>query len=103
MTDRDAVTTASLAPPQRGMQLDTLLSLPVAFDLDTANRVLSIGRTKGFQLAKNGDYPCRVMRVGNTYRVSRADLLRLLNIDPNGDGASTAIETPLAEKHHSTV
>lgn len=88
---------------ERGMTLKELLALPVAFDLDTSNRALDIGRTKGFQLAKTGAYPCRIMRIGRTYRVSRADLLRALNIDPNGDGAGAATPTPLAEKHDPTV
>lgn len=91
-------TTLQALDGERGMQLDELLSLPVAFDLDTSNRALSIGRTKGFQLAKSGEYPCRVMRIGRTYRVSRADLLRALSIDPNGDGAGAGTPTPHAER-----
>lgn len=82
------------APAARGMQLAELLALPVAFDLDTSNRALLLGRTKGFDLAKRGEYPVRVMRVGRTYRVTRADLLRALGIDPNSDGAGVAAPTP---------
>ncbi|MFD9225236.1 hypothetical protein ACFWDI_35730 [Streptomyces sp. NPDC060064] len=79
---------ASVEPPTRGMQLRELLALPVAFGLDDANRALLLGRTKGFELAKQGEYPCRVVRVGRTYRVMRADLLRALGISPeNSDGA----------------
>jgi hypothetical protein len=73
---------------ERGMQLAELLALPVAFDLETANRALLLGRTKGFSLARRGEYPTRVMRVGSTYRVMRADLLRTLGIDPYDDGAA---------------
>lgn len=72
---------------ERGMQLAELLALPVAFDLETSNRALNIGRTKGFELAKRGEYPVTVRRDGRTYRVNRADLLRELGIDPNSDGA----------------
>lgn len=82
---------------ERGMQLAELLALPVAFDLDTSNRALRLGRTKGFDLAKRGEYPVRVMRVGCTYRVSRADLLRALGIDPNNDGAGSSHPTPPVE------
>lgn len=95
------MTAETVSEAERGMQLDELLALPVAFDLDTSNRALSIGRTKGFQLAKAGEYPCRVMRIGRAYRVSRADLLRALNITPNSDGAGAATPTPLAEQHTS--
>lgn len=84
------------------MQLPELLALPVAIDLDTANRAWGFGRTKGFDLAKKGNYPCRVIRVGNQYRVSRADLLRALGIDPNNDGARSSHLTPSDEStpHH---
>ncbi|MFD3656997.1 integrase [Streptomyces sp. NPDC058620] len=77
-------------PQGRGMQLAELLGLPVAIDLDTANRALLIGRTKGFQLAKTGDYPVPVMRVGRTYRVSRAALLRSLGVEPEISEAAAA-------------
>ena len=80
--------------PERGMRLAELLALPVAFDLETSNRALQLGRTKGFDLAKRGDYPVRVIRVGHTYRVTRADLLRALGIDPNNDGAGSSHPTP---------
>lgn len=73
------------------MQLPELLALPVAVDLNTANRALLLGRTKGFQLAKAGDYPVPLMRVGKTYRVSRAELLRALAIDPAHNGAAAAV------------
>lgn len=57
-----------------------LLNLPTAFPLDVANRALNLGRTTGYDLAKRGEYPVRVLRLGNAYRVARADLLRLLGI-----------------------
>ncbi|MEV7218060.1 hypothetical protein AB0O31_33825 [Kitasatospora cineracea] len=58
-----------------------LLALPAAIDLDTANRAIGLGRSKGYELARLGDYPCRVLRLGKKYRVITADLLRLLGID----------------------
>lgn len=82
---------------ERGMQLGELLALPVAFDLDTSNRALQLGRTKGFDLAKRGEYPVPLMRVGRTYRVTRADLLRALGIDPNNDGARSSHPAPSVE------
>ncbi len=44
----------------------------------TAARILGIGRTKAYELARSGEFPCLVIRVGDLYRVSTADLLRLL-------------------------
>ncbi|GAA2667710.1 hypothetical protein GCM10010400_30610 [Streptomyces aculeolatus] len=64
----------------KGMSRDELLALPVAVDLDTANRALGLGRSKGYELAKQNIYPCKLLRVGNTYRVVTADLLKLLGL-----------------------
>lgn len=64
----------------RAMTQAELLNLPTAFPLDVANRALNLGRTTGYDLAKRGEYPVRVLRLGNAYRVARADLLRLLGI-----------------------
>lgn len=65
----------------RSMTHSELLALPVSFPLDTANRALALGRTTGYQLAKRGDYPVRVLKLGNAYRVTRADLLRYLGAE----------------------
>ncbi|WSP39446.1 hypothetical protein OG247_20585 [Streptomyces sp. NBC_01244] len=64
----------------KGMGREELLTLPVAVDLDTGNRALGLGRSKGYELAKRGQYPCKVLRVGNAYRVVTADLLGLLGL-----------------------
>ena len=80
-----------------GMSLAELMALPVAFNLDTANRVLLLGRTKGFDLAKRGQYPCRVLRVGSAYRVTRADLFRTLGMSPMDGAAGSSHPTAPAE------
>ncbi|MER5647310.1 hypothetical protein [Streptosporangium sp. NPDC002524] len=72
------------------MTLGELLSLPAAVDLVTAGRAWQFGRTKSHELARRGEFPCPVQRFGNAYRVTRADLLRSLGIDPaqaTGPGA----------------
>ncbi|MGW8972741.1 hypothetical protein [Streptomyces platensis] len=63
-----------------GMSREDLLALPVAVDLETSNRALGLGRSKGYELAKRGVYPCKVLRLGNAYRVVTADLLDLLGL-----------------------
>ncbi|MGJ6968783.1 hypothetical protein ACSDR0_43460 [Streptosporangium sp. G11] len=70
------------ASETRGMPLAELLALPAAVDLVTAGRAWGFGRTKSHELARAGEFPCPVRRIGNTYRVTRADLLRSLGIDP---------------------
>jgi hypothetical protein len=64
----------------RGMSREELLALPAAVDLDTGNRALGLGRSKGYELARRGQYPCKVLRLGNAYRVVTADLLNLLGL-----------------------
>ena len=49
----------------------------------TAARILGIGRTKAYELARLGEFPCLVIHVGDLYRVSTPDLLRLLGASAN--------------------
>jgi predicted DNA-binding transcriptional regulator AlpA len=55
-----------------------LRKLPPTVDLMTAARALGIGRTKAYELARHGEFPCRIIRIGDLYRVATADLIRLL-------------------------
>lgn len=71
---------------QEGMTRDELLALPVSFDLMVAARALGMGRTLAYDLAKRGTFPTRVLRLGNKYRVTRADLLRELG-EAEGEAA----------------
>ena len=68
------------AEQPKGMTREELLALPAAVDLDTGNRALGLGRSKGYELAKRGQYPCKVLRLGKAYRVVTADLLNLLGL-----------------------
>ncbi|KIF06827.1 hypothetical protein PL81_05390 [Streptomyces sp. RSD-27] len=63
-----------------GMSREEVLALPAAVDLDTGNRALGLGRSKGYELAKRGEYPCKVLRLGKAYRVVTADLVNLLGL-----------------------
>ena len=68
--------------PPTGMTMEELLALPVSFDLVIAGRAFRIGRTKAHQLARAGEFPCLVLRIGHEYRVTRTELFRALGIDP---------------------
>ena len=74
------------------MTEDELRGLPVSFDLVTAARAIGMGRTIAYGAAKRGQFPMRVLRVGNRYRVTKADLLAFLdgNTPRRTDGASVA-------------
>jgi excisionase family DNA binding protein len=63
------------------LTLDQVRELPPAIDLMTAARVLGIGRTKAYELARAGEFPVHVVRIGDLYRVSTADLLRFIRAD----------------------
>lgn len=71
----------------RGLTVEELFALPVAVDLPTAGRAWGLGRTKSHSLARAGEFPCPVLRIGNAYRVTRADLLKSLGVDPAEGGA----------------
>ncbi|MDX2544108.1 hypothetical protein ACOT81_21040 [Streptomyces sp. WI04-05B] len=74
------MTASGLVCEARGLTGDELLALPAVIDLDTSNRALMIGRSTGYGLAKQGEYPVKVLRLGNAYRVVTADLLKLLGL-----------------------
>lgn len=63
------------------MTLAEVLALPLMVDVTTAARALGLSRSTGYQLAKRGEFPCRVLHVGSSYRVPTAELLRILGID----------------------
>jgi hypothetical protein len=67
-----------------GMSLAELGELPAVIDLVTAGRALGLGRTKSYELARSGDFPCLILRVGNTYRVPTPELLTLLGYPGGG-------------------
>jgi predicted DNA-binding transcriptional regulator AlpA len=64
-----------------------LLSLPVSVDLPTAARAIGVGRTLAYAMAKRGEFPVRVLRLGASYRVPRADLLRFLGETERAEAA----------------
>lgn len=59
-----------------------LLELPASVDLPTAGRAFGLGRTRVYELVRKGEFPVRVVRLGNKYRVPTAELLTALGIDP---------------------
>jgi len=55
--------------------------LPPILDIVTAGRLLGIGRTTAYQLARNDNFPVPVLRIGASYKVPTAPLLALLGIE----------------------
>lgn len=60
------------------MSREELAALPTTTSIETAARALGLGRTRAYQLARENRFPCKVIRIGTTYRVVTADLYRLL-------------------------
>ena len=50
-----------------------------------AAKVLGIGRTKAFEMARSGELP-GVVKFGRTYRISKPVLLRWLGAEPAENG-----------------
>lgn len=65
----------------KGMTLVELLALPLTVDVSTAARALGLSRSTGYELARHGEFPCRVLHVGSSYRVPTAELVRVLGIN----------------------
>lgn len=65
---------------KRPISLAQVGDLPPALDLLAAAGILGMGRTKAYEMAKRGEFPCRVIRVGNSYVVPTVELLALLGI-----------------------
>ena len=52
--------------------------LGMATDIETAASVLGIGRTTAYTLARSGDFPVPVIRIGRRYVVAVEGLLTVL-------------------------
>ena len=67
--------------PMATLTLAQIMELPSVVDLLTAGRALGLGRTTSYSLAREGAFPCRVIRAGTAYRVPTVELLRLLGVE----------------------
>ncbi|MEU6720791.1 helix-turn-helix domain-containing protein [Nonomuraea sp. NPDC046802] len=65
----------------KSMTFRDLQDLPPTVDVMTAARALGIGRSKAYQLARDGKFPVRIIRIGDLYRVCTADLMKVLGVD----------------------
>jgi Helix-turn-helix domain len=60
-------------------------------DLMTAAAALGLGRTKAYELARRGQFPCRVIRIGEIYRIPTPGLLELLGVPAEEPRPSAAL------------
>lgn len=55
--------------------------LGLVTSLETAAQILGIGRSKAYEMARTGEFPVRLMRVGRVYRVPVNAVLKYLEVD----------------------
>lgn len=73
-----------------GMTVAELRALPASITPEQGFRAIGLGRTKGYALLRNGEFPARVLRIGGSYRIVTADLLRVLGVEPAPDEAQAS-------------
>lgn len=59
-------------------------ALGLTTDVETAGAILGVGRSKAYALARAGDFPVRVLRVGRAYVVPVPEILSLLGVTQDG-------------------
>jgi hypothetical protein len=81
---------------RQALTLAEIAELPAATDLVTAGQALGIGRTKAYELARAGQFPCPVIRAGKAWLVPVAGLLAVLGLPiPDAFPAAAAgLDTP---------
>ncbi len=70
--------------PRKGGRVwtvEAIRSLGATMDIETAGAILGVGRTKAYELAKGGEFPVRVLRVGRRYLVSVPAILQVLGVE----------------------
>jgi hypothetical protein len=82
--------------PGRPLTLAEVAELPAVVDLMTAARALRIGRTKAYELARRDQFLCRLIRIGDLYRLPTAELRRLLGAE---QPPPTAAQSRIVSSH----
>lgn len=89
MTTHDIDPTETSSTPASGGGVWTeerIRALGAITDLPTAGRVFGLGRALSYDLARTGDFPVPVLRVGARYKVPVAGILTALGLSPtSGD------------------
>ena len=57
---------------------EAIRQLGMTTDIATAGAILGIGRSKAYELAKNGEFPVAILRIGRRYLVPTSAILALL-------------------------
>lgn len=60
--------------------IEAVRALGATTDIETAGAILGIGRSKSYELAKTGEFPVRVLRIGRRYLVPTPAILAVLGV-----------------------
>lgn len=74
--------------------VDEIRSWPVTVDVQTAGRAFGIGRDQAYRLAREGQFPVPVLRLGRYLRVTRAAVLDALGIKDAAPAGSNVAASP---------
>ena len=80
----------SRSPGKAPLTAAQLRALPPLLDLMTAARVLGLGRTTAYELARAGLWPTPLLRIGRRFKVPTAPLLALIDL-PSGQPSPTPV------------
>ncbi len=79
----------------RGLTIAEIGDLPAVLDLVTARKVLGLGRTKAYGLARTGQFSSPVIQVGKTYLVPHRRAAVQLYLGKRRDRVSSSIGSRL--------
>ena len=85
-TDKARVAEPAGAAGADGWTVDRVRRLGLTTDVETAGAVMGIGRSKAYELAKAGQFPVKVLRIGRRYLVSVPAILKMFDVDPSNPG-----------------
>jgi len=68
------------------MTEEELRALPVSVPLVVAGRAFGMAAAKARELARSGEFPCRVIQVGARWRVPKTALIAELGLDTDAGG-----------------
>jgi hypothetical protein len=71
-------TPATARPSNKVWTIDAVRGLGATIDIETAGAILGIGRSKSYELAKSGEFPVRILRIGRRYLVPIPSILDVL-------------------------
>jgi hypothetical protein len=76
---------AGTGSSKRVWTIDAIRALGATTNVQTAGAILGIGRTKAYELAREGNFPVPVLRIGRRILVPTPMILMLLgSVDPMG-------------------